>query len=107
MRDRESKLAVRQLEELDLSDNNVFILAERELAAFAAAVKELFGPEQARVSIAEWIDELESVNLPGAPEVSDFRRITTAASNRLAFRNPVEAAWTADGEAASSRSDRL
>jgi hypothetical protein len=81
MRHRESKRTGRQIA---LCHANLFNLAERELAAFAEAVRVLFGPEQARVSTAEWIDELESLNLPATPGVSDFRRITAAASVRLA-----------------------
>ena len=86
MRDRESNRTSRQLEEIALCDANLIGLAERELAAFARAVRELFGPEQARVSTAEWIDELESLHWPARPGVSDFRCITTAASARLADR---------------------
>ena len=86
MRHRESKQTDRQLEGIALCDANLILLAERELAAFARAVRELFGSEQARVSTAEWIDELESMNWPARPGVSDFRRITTAASARLADR---------------------
>jgi hypothetical protein len=33
--------------------------AERELSAFLAAVKELFGPEQASISQKDWLDEAE------------------------------------------------
>jgi len=86
MRYRESKRTGRQLEEIALTDANLIILAERELAAFAGAVRELFGPEQARASAAEWINELESLSWPARPGVTDFRRITTAASARLAHR---------------------
>ena len=86
MRHRESKQTDRQLEGIALCDANLILLAERELAAFARAVRELFGSEQARVSTAEWIDELESMNWPARPGVSDFRRITTAASARLTHR---------------------
>ena len=86
MRDRESNRTSRQLEEIALCDANLIGLAERELAVFAGAVRELFGPEQARVSTAEWIDELESLHWPARPGVSDFRCITTAASARLADR---------------------
>ena len=83
---RESKRTGRQLEEIALRDANLIILAERELAAFAEAVRGLFGPEQARVSSAEWIDELESAEWPARPGVWDLRRITAAASVRLAHR---------------------
>ena len=96
MRHRGSMRASRQLEETSLSDANLIILAERELAAFARAVRELFGPEEASLSSAEWIDELESLNWLAKPGVSDFRRITIAASATLAHRNdsdPHEARW--------------
>jgi hypothetical protein len=86
MRHRESKRTGRSLEEIIFGDANLIILAERELAAFARAVRELFGPEQASLSTAEWIDELKSLNWPAGPRAADFRRITTAASVRLARR---------------------
>jgi hypothetical protein len=86
MRYRESKRTGRQLEEIAVCDANLILLAERELAAFAGAVSELFGPDQARVSTAEWIDELESLSWATRLGASDFRRITTAASARLAHR---------------------
>lgn len=86
MRFRQSKRTGRQLEEIALCNADLIILAERELAAFATAVRELFGPEQARVSSAEWIDELEFLHWPPRPGASDFRRITTAASARLAHQ---------------------
>jgi len=79
-----------QREEVALCDANLIMLAERELAAFAGAVRELFGYDQARVSTEEWIDELESLDWPARPGASDFRRITTAASARLAHRNLVK-----------------
>jgi hypothetical protein len=86
MRDRESNRTSRQLEEIALCDANLIGLAERELAAFAGAVRELFGSEQARLATADWLEELESLNWPARPGVSDFRRITTVASARLADR---------------------
>ena len=86
---RESK-QTGQHEDSALCDANLIILAERELAAFAGAVKEIFGSEQARVSTEEWIDELESLNWSAKPGVSDFRRITTATVARLAHRSLVK-----------------
>ncbi len=83
---RESKRTGRQLDEIAICDANLIILTERELVAFAEAVRELFGPEQGRVSTAEWIYELESLDWPARPGASDFRQITTAASARLAHR---------------------
>ena len=87
MNDRESKRTSRQLEEPALCDVNLIVLAERELAAFAEAVKELFGAEQSHLSAADWIAELESLNSPARLGVSDLRRITIAASASLAYRH--------------------
>jgi hypothetical protein len=52
MRHRGSMRTSPQLEETSLSNPNQIILAERELAAFARAVGELLGPEQASLSSA-------------------------------------------------------
>lgn len=95
-----------QREEVALCNANLIILAERELAAFAGAVREIFGSEQARVSTEEWIDELESLDWPATPGASDFRRITTAASVRLAHRNLVNK-MRSYAPTPSSRIDRL
>ena len=60
--------------------------AEKELAAFARAVQELFGPEQARQAIEDWMEELESVDWRSQKTVRDWRGLTTAAAVRLASR---------------------
>ena len=106
MRHRGSMRASRQLEETSLSDANLIILAERELAAFARAVRELFGPEEASLSSAEWIDELECLNWPVGPGASDFRRITVAASSRLAHRRLFRPLMGADEATSSFPSDQ-
>jgi hypothetical protein len=106
MRHRGSMRASRQLEENSISDANLIILAERELAAFASAVSELFGPEQASLSSAEWIDELESRDWPAGPGASDFRRITAAASARLAHRRLFRSRVKSDEATSSSPSDQ-
>jgi hypothetical protein len=98
--------ASRKLEETAPSDTELIILAERELAAFARAVRELFGPEQECLSSAEWIDELESLNLKAGPRGSDFRRITAAASSRLAYRRLFRAHVRSDEATSSSQSDQ-
>lgn len=87
MRKQGSMRSDQQLKSTAPSAANLIILAERELAAFDKAVSELFGPEQAHLSTAEWIDDLESIDWPAEPGVSDLRRITTAASAKLAHRN--------------------
>jgi len=98
--------ASRQQEDISLSDANLIILAKRELAAFARAVKELFGPEEASLSSAEWIDELESLNWPAVPGASDFRRITVAASSRLAHRRLFRSHMGSAEATSSSASDQ-
>jgi hypothetical protein len=54
--------------------------AEKELTAYARAVQELFGSEQARQSIDDWVGELESMDLPAAGAIPDWRRVTIAAA---------------------------
>jgi hypothetical protein len=61
-------------------------LAERELSAFIAAVAELFGAEQARLSAEDWLDESELMDSPLRPSSRDWRTVTVAASARLASR---------------------
>lgn len=60
--------------------------AERELAAFARAVQELFGPEQARQAIEDWIEKLELTDCRIPEAVRDWRGLTIAAAVRLASR---------------------
>jgi hypothetical protein len=54
-------------------------LAERELSAFITAVAELFGPEQAKLSVEDWLVEFEL-------EDRSPRSVTVAASARMANR---------------------
>lgn len=61
-------------------------MAERELSAFILAVTELFGPEQARLSTEDWLDELELMDSPHRTTTRDWRAVTVAASARLANR---------------------
>ena len=61
-------------------------LAERELSAFIAAVAETYGPEQARLSAEDWIDESELRDSPPRSEARNWRTVTIAASVRLANR---------------------
>ena len=64
-------------------------LAERELASFIGAVKELFGPEQALLSADDWLDESEFMDSPPRSTSRDWRAVTVAASARLANRLTV------------------
>jgi hypothetical protein len=61
-------------------------LAERELSAFIAAVAELFGADQARMSAEDWLDELGLMDVSPQSTPRDWRAITIAASVRLANR---------------------
>lgn len=67
-------------------------LAERELSSFIAAVTKLYGPEQARLSAEDWLDESDLMDSPPRSEERDWRAVTIAASARLANRVNVRAA---------------
>src|ERR1700683_1343918 len=54
-------------------------MAERELSAFLRAVTELFGPEQARLSTEDWLDEAELMDRPPRATSRDWRAGTAAA----------------------------
>lgn len=99
-----SRASSRQLDEAALSDANLIALVERELAAFASAVKELFGPDEVSLSMTEWVEVLESLDLLTRLGVSDFRRITVAASAKLAQRKLFRPRMGPGGAAISSPS---
>jgi hypothetical protein len=61
-------------------------MAERELSAFILAVTELSGPEQARLSGEDWLDESEQIDSPQRATSRDWRMVTVAALARLATR---------------------
>jgi hypothetical protein len=60
--------------------------AERELSSFIAAVTELYGPEQARLSEQDWLHEAEVTGTPSLSTENQWRAVTIAASVRLADR---------------------
>ena len=64
-------------------------LAERELYAFIAAVTELYGQDQVRLSAEDWLDELQLMDSPPRFKVHSCRAVTIAASARLANRIKV------------------
>ena len=64
----------------------VLPIAEKELAAFARAVTELFGAEQARRAVEDWMEELELSDWPTGSVPPDCRQVTIAAAARLANR---------------------
>jgi hypothetical protein len=64
-------------------------MAGRELSAFIRAVAELCGPEQARLSTEDWLDESELMDSPPRATSRDWRAVTVAASARLANRGTL------------------
>lgn len=60
--------------------------ADRELAAFMVAVGKLYGPEQARISAQDWIDEALAMDSSPWLGARNWRPVTIAASVRLAHR---------------------
>jgi hypothetical protein len=84
------KTQTRVVDELRNSDGPTFAklmtMAERELGSFISAVTELFGSEQARLAVEDWLDELELMETLSGLNVRNWRSITIAASARLAIR---------------------
>ena len=70
----------------DLNYADQIHMAERELASFIWAVRELFGPEQALLSSEDWLDESELMDSAPRSTSRDWRAVTVAASARLANR---------------------
>ena len=64
-------------------------IAERELSAFIRAVTQLFGPEEAKLSAEDWLDESELMDCPPLATSRNWRAVTIAASARLANRLDV------------------
>jgi len=57
-------------------------IPERELFAFICAVEQLFGPEQAKLSMEDWLAEFERMDAP--PDSSrDWRAVSIAAATKL------------------------
>jgi len=80
----------RVVDEVTNSDGPTFAklmtMAERELGSFISGVTELFGSEQARLAVEDWLDELELMETLSGLNVRNWRSITIAASARLAIR---------------------
>jgi hypothetical protein len=80
-------------------------LAERELASFIGAVTELFGPEEARLSARDWLDEAALVDCPPLSTGQNWRAVTIAASARLANRVDVARHRRSDRRVVQGRID--
>jgi hypothetical protein len=61
-------------------------MSELELSAFISAVTQLFGPEEAKLSAEDWLDESELEDSPARSTSRDWRAVSVAASARLAKR---------------------
>ena len=66
-------------------------LGEHELSAFISAVAKLYGPEQARLSAEDWLDESELMDSPPRSGALNWRAVPVAASARLANRLDLKA----------------
>jgi hypothetical protein len=62
------------------------IYAENELNALYSAVMQLFGFEQAQLTMEDWFREMEALEWPPDLPVPNWRRPTLAAVSRLAER---------------------
>jgi hypothetical protein len=79
---------------LEFNHEDQIHIVERELSAPIGAVTQLFGPEEAKLSVEDWLDELELVDstsldksrLAGGFGCS-FRDIGKAANGRTASTN--------------------
>ncbi|HXY52654.1 MAG TPA: hypothetical protein VEI01_24630 [Terriglobales bacterium] len=78
------------MNEHDSFSNSIYeeqtYLAERELASFIAAVAKSYGPEQAKLSAEDWLEESKLMDSPPRSEARNWRAVTIAASARLANR---------------------
>jgi hypothetical protein len=61
-------------------------LAEREFASFLTAVNQSYGPDQAKLSEEDWLEESELIDSPPRSEPRNWHAVTVAASARLANR---------------------
>ena len=61
-------------------------IEECEISAFVRAVTELYGPEQARISEKDWLDESDLLDDPPRSKIRNWHSVTIAASARLADR---------------------
>jgi hypothetical protein len=76
-------------------------IAEHELFAFIAAVDQLFGPEQAKLSAEDWLDESELMDSPPRSASRNWRAVTIAASAKLANRIAIARQCRAERRAAA------
>jgi hypothetical protein len=61
-------------------------IAERELAAFYEAILRQYGLKEAKKGAQDWIEELERMDWPADSALPNWRDVTIAAADCLAFR---------------------
>jgi hypothetical protein len=81
--------------------------AEKELAAYALAVRELFGSDESCQSIEDWLGQIEWMGWPSRDAIPDWRRLTIAAAAQLAARLNVATATGERTEQEGKRASRL
>jgi hypothetical protein len=64
----------------------LMMTAESELAAFYEAVFRRYGLKEARKAAQDWIEELETIEWPADWALPNWRHVTIAAADCLAFR---------------------
>lgn len=69
--------------------NKLMTVAEGQFVAFTRAVTELFGPEYAKSSAEDWLNEVASMEYLPGPTSPEWRLVTVADLARLAIRMTV------------------
>jgi hypothetical protein len=64
----------------------LMMTAESELAAFYEAVFRRYGSKEANKAAQDWIEELETMDWPADYALPNWRHVTIAAADCLAFR---------------------
>jgi hypothetical protein len=70
----------------DLCVDQLLIGVEKELAAFYATVFNMYGVEEARLAVDDWIKALEMVDWPVDGALPNWRQVTIVAADCLATR---------------------
>ena len=78
---------------------------DEELSAFTRAVADVFGPQQARLSERDWLDEADSMDTPPLSTVRNWQAVSIAASFRLAADADALAHLQRDGEGSFQQTD--
>jgi hypothetical protein len=86
MRDKKTNSIVRAQEAPVELVAEFMMTAETELAAFYEAVFRRYGLKEARKAAQDWIDEFEAMDWPADWALPNWRHVTIAAADCLAFR---------------------